>query len=308
MTRRVALLGIAALTGACTRLGFLAANTPTLFGGYTRIADLPYGADPRQRLDVYLPPSPAADTPALASPRPMIVFWHGGRWSFGNKNEYRFVGAALAELGYVVVLPNYRHYPQVKMPGFMDDAARAAQWAWVHAPDYRADPQRFYLMGHSAGAHMAALLALDPHYLAGLGEPIPRIEGVIGLSGPYDFLPLTEADTRDMFGPPALYPASQPINFVHPGAPSMLLVVGLSDTTVLPKNTLNFAAALGAAGVPVTLRTYPKLGHGDTVAALSLPARHRAPVLADIRTFVQGGPKRTAAAGSRANTAATAAE
>ena len=223
-------------------------------GRTPRIADLAYGEDPRQRLDVYLPPLPQAGAAATGSPRPLVVFWHGGRWSSGDKNDYRFVGAALAGIGCVAVLPDYRLYPQVKMPGFMDDAARAARWAFMHAADYRADPQRFFLMGHSAGAQMAALLALDRHYFADLGGPIPRVAGMIGLSGPYDFLPLTEADTSDMFGPPSRYPESQPINFVRPDAPPMLLVVGACDKTVLPKNTLNFAAALEAGGDPVTLR------------------------------------------------------
>ncbi len=282
------LMGLAGLSSACSRLAFLAANVPTLFGAYTRRTDLPYGSDPRQKVDVYLPEG------APGVMRPMVVFWNGGRWSFGDKKDYRFVGAALAGLGFVAVVANYRDYPQVKMPGFMDDAARAAQWAYAHAAEFNADSGRFYLMGHSAGAHMAALVALNRQYFAALGAPIPQIAGVIGLSGPYDFLPLLEADLQDMFGPPALYPESQPINYVRADAPPTLLVVGLADTIVAPKNTLNLAAALKAVGVPVTLKVYPKLSHADTVAALSLPARGRAPILLDIGQFV--GPVRGQAA------------
>jgi acetyl esterase/lipase len=193
----------------------------------------------------------------------------------------------LAELGYVAVLPNYRHYPQVKMPGFMHDAAYAALWAATHAADYQADAgRRLFLMGHSAGAHLAALVTLDPRYFAASGQRAPPIAGVIGLSGPYDFLPLLEADTQDMFGPPAKYPESQPIEFVHPGAPRMLLIHGLMDNTVWPKNSRNLATALQARGVSATLKLYPKLVHADTVAALSLPARGRAPTLTDIAAFV----------------------
>ena len=100
-------------------------------GGTPNIA---YGADPQHRLDVYVPDQIRdGSRPGGA---PLVVFWHGGRWSFGDKADYRFVGAALAELGYVAVLPNYRHYPQVKMPGFMDDAARAALWAAAHAGEF----------------------------------------------------------------------------------------------------------------------------------------------------------------------------
>jgi acetyl esterase/lipase len=255
-------------------------NFPAVFGAYTRHTGLAYGDDPQQRLDVYVPHKPAA------APRPMVVFWHGGRWSFGDKGDYRFVGAALTELGYVAVLPNYRHYPQVKMPGFMDDAARAAQWAQYHAADYGADPQRLYLTGHSAGAHLAALVTLDSRYFAAIGPQPPRIAGVIGLSGPYDFLPLKEDDVKDMFGPPPLYPDSQPINFVRADAPPMLLVHGLKDDTVLPRNSRNLAAALQALGVPVTLNLYANLAHADTVAALSPPLRGRAPILAAIGRFI----------------------
>lgn len=288
MSRRTAISWLlATATAGCSRAAFFAVNFPAVFGAYTRHADVAYGDGAQHRLDVYVPHKRTAV-------RAVVVFWHGGRWSFGDKSDYRFVGAALTELGCVAVLPNYRHYPEVKMPGFMDDAARAAQWAGEHAADYGADPQRLFLMGHSAGAHMAALVTLDRRYFAALAPPPlarpPQIAGVIGLSGPYDFLPLQEADVKDMFGPPPLYPDSQPINFVRPDAPPMLLVHGLRDDTVLPRNSRNLAAALQKLGVPVTLDLYPKLGHSDTAAALSAPLRGRAPILAAIGAFI-GAPE-----------------
>ncbi len=280
MSRRAVLAAIAALAGsACTQLEFLAANTPALFGSFRRRANISFGPDEHQRLDIYEPQA------THGSPRAVIVFWHGGRWSEGDKSQYRFVGAALAGLGYVAILPNYRHYPQVKMPGFMQDSARAAAWAVNYAREC-GDEKHFFLMGHSAGAHLAALLALDPRYFSEVGVTAPPISGVIGLSGPYDFLPLLEADLQDMFGPADLYPLSQPINFVRADAPPMLLIAGERDVTVLPKNTRNFAAALQAKGVRVTLRLYPGLKHADTVAALSELARGRAPILGDIAAFV----------------------
>jgi acetyl esterase/lipase len=283
MSRRTVLSGMTALVVAgCTRLGFFAANAPAAFGDYKRRSNIAYGTDPQQRLDVYLPDQSAATA------RPVVVFWHGGRWSFGDKADYRFVGAALAEAGYIVVVPNYRHYPQVKMPGFMDDTARAALWAAAHAKEFGGDSTRLYLMGHSAGAHMAALVTLDPRYFARTGQPPPHIAGVIGLSGPYDFLPLLELDVQDMFGPPPLYPQSQPINFVQNGAPPMLLIHGLNDTVAWPKNSRNLATALTAHKVPVTLKLYPKASHADTVAALATLARGRAPTLADVRSFIDG--------------------
>ena len=277
--RRAAVALACLALGGCLCLGFVAANAPAYFGAYARTADIAYGSDPQQRLDVY--------KPSHAIPgAPIVVFWHGGRWSFGDKSEYRFVAAALCDLGYIAVLPNYRHYPQVKMPGFMQDAAQAAVWAADHAAELGADPKRLYFMGHSAGAQMAVLLALDQRYLSAAGKPDLPVAGVIGLSGPYDFLPLTEDDTRDMFGPPELYPSSQPINFARAGAAPMLLLHGEADETVRPKNSRNLAAALSAKGVAVTLRVYPKLKHADTVAALSVVARGRAPVDEEIRKFV----------------------
>jgi acetyl esterase/lipase len=299
VSRRTLLAGLAALaTAACSRAVFIAANVPASFGDYTRHANLSYGSSSAHKLDVYVPDKPSV------GPRPLVVFWYGGRWTDGDKGDYKFVGAALAALGYVAVLPNYRHYPEVKMAGFMDDAARAAQWAVEHGAEYSADPERLYLMGHSAGAHIAALVTLDTRYFAATGRPVPAIAGMIGLSGPYDFLPLTDGDLQDMFGPPENYPNSQPIDFVRsnaPGAlasgvarpgeiPAMLLIVGLKDEAVLPKNTLNLAAALKEHGVPVVLKTYPKLKHADTVAAMSLPARGRAPTITDIEAFVSRPP------------------
>jgi acetyl esterase/lipase len=259
-------------------------NVPAVFGDYTRHTDVRYaeGAGAAHELDVYVPDKPAAGA------RPLVVFWYGGRWTDGDKSDYRFVGAALASLGCVAMLPNYRHYPEVKLAGFMADAAEATHWAVAHARDYGADPSRLFLMGHSAGAHIAALLALDTRYLGADGRAVPSIEGVIGLSGPYDFLPLTDADTEDMFGPPENYPESQPIHFARAGAPPMLLIHGAADTTVLPKNSVNLAAALRARGDAVTLKLYPKLRHADTVAAMSLPARGRAPTLPDVAAFIAG--------------------
>lgn len=277
-TRRTALAALAALLGAgCSRALFLAANVPAAFGDYRRIADVPYGGLQQQKLDLYVPNG--------IVPRAAVVFWHGGRWEFGDKSDYRFVGAALAGLGCVGVVANYRHYPTVRMAGFMEDAARAALFAADHARTYGLDADRLVLMGHSAGAHMAALLALDTRHLAAAGR-VPRVAGLIGLSGPYDFLPLQEDDVRDMFGPPERYGESQPIQFARADAPPALLVHGLADDTVWPKNTRNLASALRAHGVAVQLRLYANNKHADTVAALSRPGRSRAPTLADVQAFL----------------------
>jgi acetyl esterase/lipase len=266
-------------TDIAMRLALLVVNVPAAFGAYRREVDIPYGADRKHRLDIY---RPTGNAPT----RPLVIFWHGGRWSSGDKVEYRFVGAALAELGYVVVLPNYRHYPEVRLRGFMEDAARALDWATEHARELGADPGRVFTMGHSSGAHLAALLTLNTSYFAAIGRSVPRITGLIGLSGPYDFLPLKEADVKDMFGPPEHYPASQPVNYVRADAPPALLIHGSKDHMVSPENSRSLAAALRACGVEATLALYPHVGHADTLAALSRPGRRRASTLADIAAFV----------------------
>jgi acetyl esterase/lipase len=168
----------------------------------------------------------------------------------------------------------------------MADAARAAGWALEHAADYEADASRVYLMGHSAGAHLAAMLALNSSYLTAAGISAAHIAGVIGLSGPFDFLPLREADVQDMFGPEEKYPESQPINFVSGAAPPMLLIHGLRDETVRPKNARNLAAALKACGVLVTLQLHERLAHAGTLAALSPLARGAPDIGTEIQAFV----------------------
>ncbi len=284
ISRRVLLTASLTLFGsACTRLSFLAANIPARLGGYRRMANQVYGVQSRHRLDVYLP--------AQAAAAPVVVFFHGGGWSSGDKDDYQFVGAALAEQGCIAVLPDYRLYPEVKFPGFMQDAAQALAWVINHLGDWQADAGRVYLMGHSAGAHIAMLLALDGSYLQQVGLPQADthnrlLRGVIGLSGPYDFIPFSYDYMFDLFGPPERYAQSQPINFVRPDLPPMLLVHGLQDHTVVPDNTRHLEQALRSQGVPVTVHYYPQASHSDVVAAFSIPARGRVSVLDDVRAFM----------------------
>ncbi len=243
----------AVLLGGCTTLELGAVNAVDLGGGYRRESDLPYGAHARQRLDVYLPAAPAT------APRPLVVFVHGGRWSSGSKNLYRFVAAGLAERGIVVVVPNYRLYPDAHMAAAAADVAQAIAWAERAAVRYGADPAVVVVMGHSAGAQLAALMATDQRWIAAAGGT--PVRALVGLAGPYDFLPLTDDDLKDYFGPPDRYPESQPVNFVDAASAPALLVHGLADTTTRPRNTESFAAHLRAWGVPVEIRLLPGEDH-----------------------------------------------
>lgn len=268
---------------ACTQLSLLAVNTPALFGAYRRDTDLPYGVLAEQRLDIYTP----TNVQISSSQRlPVVIFLHGGGWNSGDKNQYRFVGAALAEQGWIGVAVNYRLYPAVKYPAFMDDAALAVKYVHEHATEWGGDPQHIYLMGHSAGAHIAAMLALDNEFLQNVGGDSRWLRGVIGIAGPYDFIPFTYDYMHDLFGPEANYAQSQPVNYARADAPPLLLLHGMTDTNVLPRNTIRLTAAMQRVGGNVQAHYYEGVSHTDIIAAMSIPARGRAPVLADMKKFI----------------------
>ncbi len=265
---------------AGTRIAIAAINAACSSRGYELRRDVAYGPLERQRLDLYLPAGGGRG-------RSMVVFFHGGRWSQGSKGDYAFIAEALTSRGFVTAIANYRLYPSVRFPAFVEDGARALAWARESAEDAGADPERIFVMGHSSGAHIAALLALDPAYLEALGGSPDWITGMIGLAGPYDFLPLRDADLIDIFGPEAGHALSQPINVVGGKGPPMLLLHGKSDTTVGPRNSRKLADKLSTHGRLVDTRYYDSLNHLRIVGALAAPLRFMAPVLDDVTAFVQ---------------------
>ena len=262
----------------CTQLGLWVLNTGTAFERYERTTDIVYAPARANRLDVYLPVHPDHS--------PVVVFFFGGGWNSGDKASYRFVGAALADAGIIAVVPNYTLYPAAKFPVFMQDAAQAIAWTRSHALEWGGDPDRLYVAGHSAGAQIAIMLALDEKYLKQVGGASHWLRGAVGLAGPYDFLPLNEAYLRDLFGPPASYALSQPINFVRSDAPPLLLMCGLKDQRVDPQNTSRLAAAIAGKGGRVTTRYFDTAGHADLVVAFSNLRAGRLPVLAEIERFI----------------------
>ena len=236
---------------------------------------LAYGPGPRQKLDVYRP-APETDRKAI------VIFYYGGGWRRGERGMYRFVGAALAAQGFTTVIPDYRLYPEHGFPDFMTDAALV--YAWVEKRLNAGGLNRpVVLMGHSAGAHIAALLALDGHYLAGLTPPA----AVVGLAGPYAFDPTTWPRTRDIFRAAADDPdRTRPVTFASSKAPPMFLSRGEEDDVVAGFNADQLAEALRDKGVAVENRLYPGMGHAGLVLALARPFRWRAPVLADSVAFI----------------------
>ena len=276
----------ASLLSACSPAGLLGAIQPAAPGGEVR--DVAYGPGPRHAMDLYLP---RPDGP----PPPVVVFFYGGRWSAGERASYRFAGRALAGRGALTVVADYRLYPEVGYAGILEDAAAAVAKARTEARAHGGDPTRVYLMGHSAGAYIAAMLALDPRWLAGVGvNPRTDLAGVIGVSGPYDFLPLKEDDLRQIFAPEG--PETQPITFAANAAAPMLLLTGGADTTVLPRNSLRLAEAVNAAGGHAETIVYPGVAHVAILAALGAPLRDLAPTLADTSRFLGlSGPRAVAA-------------
>lgn len=272
----------AAAAGACSPGGLLTRFDRISRGGVARRATgLSYGADPRQRLDIWAPagPSPAGGWPT-------IIFFYGGGWASGNRGDYGFAAAGLASRGFVVAVPDYRLVPEVRFPTFIEDCALAVRWVGDHSADYGGDRRRLALCGHSAGAYNAAMIALDRHYLRDAGADPRSVRAAALLAGPYDFYPFTEDYGRNALGNWPVPAETQPITFARGDAPPMLLLHGSDDRTAYPRNSINLAKRLRDLGAPVTLKLYPGKGHVDLVASLSRTLRGRTPALDDVASFL----------------------
>lgn len=264
-------------TGGCSRFDLLNATVPSC--GYVRTSNLPYGQLQRQTLDVYRPAHPDPDGR-------VVIFFYGGDWQTGRKADYRFVAQALASKGFVAVLPDYRLYPAVTFPAFVDDGALVVRWARDNVARFGGNPDRLYLMGHSAGAYVAAMLTLDPRYLSKVGLNRNAIRATAALSGPYEFIPST--DDLPVFAmkpgdPPT--PGMEPIDFVDGREPPMLLVHGLKDQTVDSSNATRLAARIEQAGGKVRIILYRDRAHVGVVLSLAASFRWLAPTLEDVSRF-----------------------
>jgi acetyl esterase/lipase len=237
-----------------------------------------YAGGHRHTLDVY--------RPTASCPAPVIVFFYGGSWQRGHKALYGFLGSAIARRGYVALVADYRLYPEVRYPEFLDDGARVVRWAKDYAAWFGGDHNRIFVIGHSAGAYIAAMLAIDGRWLAKVGlAPGQDIAGLIGVAGPYDFLPLRGETLKRIFNG-GNDPATQPITHVTPGAPPALLMAGVADGLVDPGNAIRLAARLRDAGNEATVAAYPRTGHLTIMGAFAAPLRFLAPVLRDADAFI----------------------
>jgi acetyl esterase/lipase len=217
-----------------------------------------------------------------------VIFIYGGNWNSGTRNDYKFIGEALASRGIVAILADYRLYPQVRYPRFIEDCAKAVAWTLKEVQRYGGDSRRVYVMGHSAGAYNAAMVTLDPRWLATYSVKPEALRGWIGLAGPYDFMPIANEATRPVFFYPDTPPESQPINHVSASAPPALLIASKKDELVDPvRNTGGLANKLRSVDVAVTEVYFDKTSHQTLIAAISWPLRGLAPVLDTVDRFVK---------------------
>jgi acetyl esterase/lipase len=288
MTIRKGLVGLALTLGlgGCSATGVLA--TLTASPSVKSDRDIAYADGPRHSLDIY--------RPAAAGRHPVVVFIYGGGWDSGAKAEYRFIGQTLAAQGFLTVIPDYRIYPDVRYPAFLQDNALAVRWVKDHAQDYGGDPGDLFLMGHSAGAYAAVMLAVDRRWLQAVQmDPRRDLKGAIGIAGPYDFLPLHTDELRTIFGPPEQRPDTQPINHVDGQAPPLLLITDSGDKTVDPGNTTRMAERVRERGGQVEAVTYPGLSHALILGAMAGPLSFLAPVTRTVVDFIHkyGGRSQT---------------
>lgn len=275
-------LGLLPLLQACSPLGIINATVPS--STHRLLTDQAYGPDPRQRMDVYLPRD--------AGPKaPLVLFFYGGSWTSGNKADYAFVGEALAAEGIIAVVADYRLSPKVHYPAFIEDSAAAFKWTLDVANRLGADTDRYFVMGHSAGAYNAAMLALDPRWLSDVALRPERIAGWIGLAGPYDFLPIGVPEVKTAFRWPHTPAESQPLyhaeRLAKGSAPPTLLLAARHDDLVDPRrNTGALARALIDNGNPVELELYDRVSHSTLIGSLARPLRPLAPVLERVVKFV----------------------
>lgn len=267
----------APLLQACSPLTLINALTPSHTHRVEK--DLAYGPASRQQLDLYLPVN-------LTPRAPMAVFFYGGSWNSGARADYRFVGEALASRGVITAVADYRLNPEVRYPTFLEDCALAVNWALDQAPTRGV--HSVYVMGHSAGAYNAAMLALDPRWLQPLGRSPEALAGWIGLAGPYDFLPIGIPEVQEAFDWPHTPEDSQPLfHASRRGSPRALLLAAKDDSLVSPeRNTQQLARALRQQGTAVEVALFDRLSHASLIGAMARPLRSWGPVLDTVSAFM----------------------
>ncbi len=276
MHRIILVLLTFTLLTACSPFKFAVVNAPAYSYDGEIKQNVSYGPLAEQKLDIYIPKSEAKSLP-------VVVFFHGGRWTFGDKSQYKFVGMTLSNLGYVVVIPDTRLFPKIKFPTFVEDAAKSLAWVHKNIADYSGN-QTLFLAGHSSGAHMAALIVADSAYLQAFALSPNIISAFAGMSGPYDFEP-DSPELIDIFSPPSNFPKMVVTNFIGGDEPPMLLIYTREDETVHPLNLKKLEAGITRANGQVETIIYDHGGHAAPVAAFSWVNPADLPAAQDIDRF-----------------------
>lgn len=283
------LSGLLLVTG-CSPAGLLTGLDRLVYAGdASKVAEgVRFGTQQRQKLDVWAPRQRTGEL------RPVVVFFYGGGWAKGSRQDYGFAGAGYSGKGFVTVIPDYRLVPSVRFPAFVEDSALAVKWVRDNISRYGGDPDRITLAGHSAGAYNAAMLAFDTHFLEDAGVDPSVVRAAALLAGPYDFYPFTEQRGLDALGQWPRPAETQPINFARADAPPIFLAHGTRDEVVKPRNSIALAKRLNQLGAPVELRLYQGASHVDLATSLSHPLRNRTPVLAESAQFLLTHSRRRA--------------
>jgi acetyl esterase/lipase len=207
----------------------------------------------KHKLDVY--------SPRDGTNSPVFFFIHGGAWRLGDRTQFFPVGNRFARDGFVTVIPSYRLAPRSPYPAQIEDCAAAFAWMVREISKYGGDTNRIYLGGHSAGGHLAALLALDRQQLASVGLSPNLIKGVIGISGVYDLNAIGESQSEVFGRDPKFRRASSPITYVNEHAPPFLVTYCEHEYFSLPAQARAFDAALRGVGARSELWYSPGENH-----------------------------------------------
>jgi acetyl esterase/lipase len=276
MSKFFAVLAIALIVGGLAyhfaSLAIFNALAPRDPGARLLAENVTYGSLPRQRLDLYAPEGEGRF--------PALLFIYGGSWDSGSKDNYGFVGHALAAQGYLVAIADYRLVPEAHYPAFVDDTALALEWLLSNAGSYGGDSAKLFAMGHSAGAYNVVQAVLRN----GLKD---KVKAIVTLAGPFDFLPLDSPKSIAAFSRAKPLEETQPVNADLSAAPPILILHGSKDVTVGLHNARNLQAAWQRAKRHSILKVYEGVSHVDIMLALSLPLRKRAPSLVDAVDFFQ---------------------
>ena len=275
--RQALIILLVSVLAGCTKLGALNTVLPKDDHTSEIIRDIAYGSHERQKLDIYIPRTESKSLP-------VVVFVYGGSWNSGRKQDYSFAGHALNSDEFIAVIPDYRLVPEVVYPDFLHDIADALNWTHSNIEKYGGQPNNLFLLGHSAGAYNAMMVGLASNEFTSSRNRIP-VQGVVGMAGPYNFIPLATRVTKAAFGHLSDLTETQPAEYLNADSPALLLITGGSDQFVLPKHSQYLHQYAQNKGVDSQLVNYPEVGHIKLLLSLSKPFRGQTPALKDSVDF-----------------------